>query len=476
MNKIAMLPVSLPFLLLAMGYGSENKVLLNTVLLDDDARIRRQPVQEDILERNKEPNKISQKLGKITPYLKKINGFLDSQYRFRATSSDDDHDLYETLGLDVGKELSFHFLGRAAVDLDGNQGKSSYAAFDSLADTYSKSIDAKLFSAYLDYNKLEKVDQLRLGRQTLYQTPEIAFFDGLNVESSELGRLKGQVGVYGGVPVHLYESSSSNDYIIGLNGSISPWWGSNARLDWMRVKDAYKTNLHENDLFNLGLKQKINDKVRLSAAYSLLESESRDLSLKGYYQDAEHDLQLYVSYYKLLNSQEDHAMEFNPYQAILRDMKPYCQVHFLASKGLGENLFIEAGVDVRTLDESGDKGTYNREYTRYYLSPAWYDNPWPGFSVGITGEIWDSEGRDIATYGLDLSHRCSEKLKVSLSSYFSLYKYDIYTDTERDDVQSYTLKCKYALRKNLKLRVSYDYEDDDYESYHIIKSGVQCHF
>ncbi|MBF0244695.1 MAG: hypothetical protein HQL31_05435 [Planctomycetes bacterium] len=407
------------------------------------------------------------------------SGFLNSQYRYRSGDGKDDHDLYETLGLglDRGGKIKIDILGRVTADLDADTDQAGYYVFDSLADSKKRNVDAQIYAASFEFCKIGRIDSLKLGRQSLTGTPELAQFDGISVQADDISVWKRAfaLGVYAGLPVRYYESSNGGG-MGGLFVSGELWKGNRTRVDWMHVSDEVLGNSNDNDVFSLNLDQFLNRRYHLSLGYSFLEEESRDLKLGVNYSNPECDLQVLSSCRILLNTQKDYALEFNPYYSTLREIRPYTQGSLLVSKGLGEHVLLDLGYDFRQVRDDADVGTNNREFDRYFLTSTLRDLPWDKSSLGLTGEYWKSGERNLVSYGLDMSHRCTSKLEASVGTQFSLYKYDFYQDRERNEVQSYYTRVRYELRDNLKLRASYEFEDDDIESYHVLKMGIQCLF
>ena len=408
---------------------------------------------------------------------KSTNGFVSATYRARSNEHTDDHDLYTNLGLNVneGGKASFNFLGRLATDLDGNRDSSGYYVYDSLADSTGHSMDEKIFSAHADLNKLGVVDALRLGRQTVEGTPEVAFFDGLSADSSSMGSMSLKAGVYGGVPVRFYESSSE-DSLVGGHVQMEPTKTLKARLDWMRSTDDRITQTRHDDIFSVNVEKQVQKSTRLLAAYSMLENEARDVALRCYYRNMEKDLSMSFYLYTLIQTQNNFALEFDPFYSSTKELYPYYKASTLISKGLGDTLVLDTGYDLRRVKDSSNVGSYNREYDRFFVTPMLLDKPWVGGSCSVTLDLWKSGDRQIFAYGGDLSHKCTEKLDVSAGTLFSMYKYDLFSDSEKEDVQTYYLKAKYKMSKMLRFNSSYEYETDSLEANHVIKLGIVCLF
>jgi predicted porin len=97
-------------------------------------------------------------------------------------------------------------------------------------------------------------------------------------------------------------------------------------------------------------------------------------------------------------------------------------------------------------------------------------------SASVTGEFWNSRGRDIVSAGADLSYKFTSKLKTSIGTSYSLYKYDYLADKERDNVQTYYVKLSYNLTKEVRSEIDYEFEDDEFEEYHVLRTGLTWSF
>lgn len=221
-----------------------------------------------------------------------IRGQLTTRYWLRWTGSQNDSDLYETLTLDIGDpdkhDVTGHFYGRLAADLDADTNGSP--PFFSLQDVRSDSVDAYVYDAFADVHRFSELELLRIGRQTIAETPEIAFFDGVHARTSARSDSGLQFGAYGGVSVHLYESSRTGDVTAGLYGEGRPWEGGRIRLDWMHLEDEALLGPHSDDLFSGGIWQSCG-KLQLEGQYSRIESRDRDVRARAAYAEPESRLQ-----------------------------------------------------------------------------------------------------------------------------------------------------------------------------------------
>jgi hypothetical protein len=398
-----------------------------------------------------------------------IHGSLDLRYRGRKAGDASDHDASATLALDIGDPerhaFTGHFLGRAWGDLGGDD-----ALFSGLDDTFDDSLSGILYYGYVDAHGLDSLEALRLGRQQLWETPAFLVFDGGLVEAGDRSRLS--VGVYGGLRTQYYDTSAPNDVVAGAYGEGRPWDGGRVRLDYMYLEDEERLGSDQNDLLGLKLWQLVGEELTLEGGYTALEGEDRDLRLRALYVDPEADLTLQAHFYKLLETQREQALELDPYFSALMEYFPFEQLGLSATKGFDDVLNLSLGIDLRELDEADQVGEFNHEFERYYLSGTLLDLFVDGLDLTLTGDVWDDEAQDVQTWAVDLSKQLDERFHGSLGSYYSLYKYDLFAESERDDIRTYYARLRYDPTQSLSFDVEVDYEDDDFEEYYTLRVGA----
>ncbi len=398
-----------------------------------------------------------------------VHGSLATRYRGRFADGSD-HDLYQVLGLDVGTaragDWTAHVLAQAALDLDGDPDSGEDFAFHSLQDTYDHQLTGRLYEAHVDWHGAEGVERLRLGRQLHVDTPEALAFDGLRVESRAAGRQRLRGGAYAGVPVYPYESSSEGDLVFGAFLEGRPAGATDLRLDWMHVEDERLLAEHEDDAFALGARRAVGERLFLEGAYSQLEDRARDLRLRASWYESSSDLTLEALYYRLLNTQKELAVPFDPFTSSLFELEPFQQLGVVFSKGLGAVLHVEAGLDVRRLVDEADAGTFNHEYERYHATLSVTPPGSGDLTVSLTGDVWDGDDT-VETWGADVERSFGE-LGVALGSYYSLFAYDLYASEERDHVRAYYVRLQRAVG-SLLLDLRYDLEHDDFDDFHTVR-------
>ncbi len=410
-----------------------------------------------------------------------VHGYLKSRYVARRTGEASDQDLYETLSLDVGDPgrhaVTAHFLGDLSIDLDGNTDNQGYYAFDSARDSKGSPGVGQVYSAYLDFHPESSLSILRAGRQSIYETPEVSFFDGLRLETDELGGHRLKLGAYGGTPVYLYQGHSSGDVLGGAYAEGHLWKGSRARVDYQHIEGSNGTERFENTLIGVDAWQSLGRYVDLHAHYTRMDEEDRDILVRGTFNQPVWDLRFQASYYQLLQTRQNAVIEADSYYPILKDYVPYGEVRCLLSKGFGDHVNVDAGADLRRLTDEDQASEFNNEFDRYFATLDLFDLVVQGSSLSLTGEKWVSDGKDTESQGFDLTCPVGQKSKVSLGTAHYLYKYDYYADEERDDVQSYYLKFEYKYSKALRLSADYTYEDDSSSStYNELRCEAICSF
>jgi hypothetical protein len=414
----------------------------------------------------------------LPPRRSAISGYLSSSYRGRWTSNDHDHDLYEIASIDYDDPrtpwFSAHVMGRLAADLDGQHGSPS--VFSSIEDTYNEDLVGTLYDAYADIHPKDALASVRIGRQLDYLTPELAYFDGASLHSRPLGTQSAQVGVYGGIPVHNYDSSHSGDTLFGTYAEANPWKGGRARADWMHFQDDGQFGSLSNDLLGLGVWESTTSGWTADAQYTHLDSKPRDLRLHADYASADGRSSMRASIYRLFRTQFEQALGLDPFSSALQEYFPFTQGTIGMTQSVSKRVDLDGGIDLRRVEDSSDIGENNRDWERYYVTANVGDVFVSGLTASVTADFWDGDGRDIQTWGADFSRDFGKAWQGSAGSYFSLYKYDIFNNSERDDVRTYYVRAKWIRSDALTFAATIDFENDDFEQYETLRLEAIWHF
>ncbi|HTE06545.1 MAG TPA: hypothetical protein VK824_10135 [Planctomycetota bacterium] len=388
-----------------------------------------------------------------------VHGSFGARFVERWTNADHDTDLYGLLETSIGNEkkdeVTGYVLARASWDLDGDQGQ---APFGSLSDTDGGPVDTRLYEAYADFHE-KGFSLLRLGRQQLADTPEWVRFDGVSGETAEDGALRQQFGLYAGRPHHEFESESSGDKVFGGWYRTRLWQGGKLRLDAMHLEDEAQLGSADNDLYSARLTQQLGRELNVQGKYTVLEEKPRDLDVRATWVRPESGWLVNVWYHELVRTQSFLAEEFDPYFATLTEYFPFRQGRVMASKSFDAGYDLTAGMDYRRLKDSADEGVFNREFERYFLTGTVSDFLVKDLALSLTGERWDGDGSDYATWGVDLTRKFSKAVRASLGSYYALFKNDFLLATDREDVRTYYLSLKYIVDARLTWSLGVDHEE-----------------
>lgn len=394
----------------------------------------------------------------------RIHGSLATRYRGRWTEGAHDNDLYATGSIQFGdpsrNPWTGYFLGELDLDLDGQSNSSGQSPFFGLQDTYDSDLVPRLYAAYVDYHDAAWFDVVRLGRQTVYATPAVAWFDGLSVETRPVSDLELQFGAYGGLAVFAYESLDPSNVLAGAYAELEPWQGAQARLDYMYLEDEKTIGISTANIVGLSLGQSFGANFRFDANGTTLDGHGRDYTLKASWVLPEDDFSVQASFYQLLETQKSLPLQIDPFYTSLLAQFPYYQTRLMASKGFGDKLGLQGGFDLRRVTDESDVGVFNRDFQHGFVTATLTNTLPADLELSVTGDLWYSTGDDITTWGLDLSRQFGDRWGASIGSYFSLFKYDVAQAEEQNDVRTYYAGVRWRQSVAAAWDLRYEYEDD----------------
>lgn len=394
----------------------------------------------------------------------KVEGYFSNRYWARWARDDHDQDYYGILSASVGTKevdpVSAYVLGRVSADLDGRQNGTGFYNFDSAVDAKGRAVDARLYEGYVDTNRAGFLDLVRVGRQILHSTPETAYIDGAGLETRAFGRVRLQVGGYAGLPVRLYADDFFNgDVSGGAHVQSRPWRGVRLRGDWMHVSDDYFGD-RRNDLGAVSLWQALAPRdfpgtFQVHGRYTVLDGESRDVTGRLTYSNPEWDFLAQFSYFTRLDHENQLVLEFDKFTQVLFAQVPYHDYRGLVSKGFGEYFALDGGAQIRQLDKDSEGSTFNREFSRFYLTESCPRLYIQGLSLSVTEELWYStdpalESRYFFSAGGELAYRPSKKIRAAVGTNYSLFKDDYLLGIESQGVQTYYGRLRYRFAKSLR--------------------------
>jgi len=395
-----------------------------------------------------------------------VHGTITARYVGRESGGDHDQDAYVLVQAGVNDPdtdpWNAYVSGRVAEDLDGgiNDGASP---FHSMNDTHGDRTTTRLYEAWIE-TRASGFDMVRIGRQEMWDTPAWVRFDGLRAETSPEGDWKQQLGFYGGQPAPL-ESSGSGDSIWGAWLKDRPWSGGRTRLDIMNVSDEEQLDSGHDTLLSADVRQQVGTELGLEGTYTWLESTPLDLDLRATWARPADGWTGEVVYHELLNEQNVHAEEFDPFSTALLTYEPYWQAGVLLAKSFTNVVDLQGGWDMRRLNDAADEGDFNREYDRGFLTGAVHDVLVKGCSVTLTGERWSGDGSELDTWGVDVTQEWSKDVSASLGSYYSMYKDDFLLGQQDQDVRTWYAKLRLRSDPKLTWTFLFDHEDNSIATY-----------
>jgi hypothetical protein len=408
----------------------------------------------------------------------RVHGALRLRYRMRRTSSAQDHDLYENLSLHLGEEtepgLSASFDGRLSEDLDGRADAGRNFVFDSITDTYGSRVNGRVYHAYVNWRPLHgMIEQVRAGRQYV-EGGDLFHLDGVRVDVRLPAGLEG--GVYGGLPAHLFESTPEGDLLVGGFLQGHPWTGGQARLDvaYLQDRTRYYGDLQD-VLTTVTVRHRATPTTNFWGALQFIDADPRMLRLNLDTYRPVQDVSFRAAFYGLLSTQNQHVTEEDPFYVIAESLRPYWTGSLAASKGFGRHVVLEGGVDLRRLFDHADAGRYNHSFSRYYGTISTDEWPFRHLYLSLTGERWVG-AEDTWSAGFELEHRPSKRLRMILGTDYALYRFDLYSADERQSVRSYYVRVVYKLRDLWRLHARLRVEDDAFDTYVVLDTGVDLEF
>ena len=410
-------------------------------------------------------------------WLENIHGQYRLLFRSRWTSSDFDSDVFNFLTATAGNpdkdRYSAAASGRFQSDLDGNTSSEGFSTFDSVSDSYKKAATAQLHYAYLDITNPWPGVRARAGRQILDELPEALPIDGgrFLFEPSE----KVSVGVFGGLPVNYFESSTSGDYTYGGWIETRPWTRGRARLEYLHLEDENTFGLFRDDLIGLSVEHGEGDWL-FGGRATWLESESRDILLRGSLTDPAAGLTLDVRMYYLFEQQQAHSPRARRVRRV-----PGSGGALLPALGRG----VEGAVgDLRPRRDdhgspAGKRGRRSRLQPRVHaLEFTARSSKWPtrDLSVSLTGDFWQTQADDFWTAGGAVTWQVAEMVKAVISSSYSLYSIDLLTGEERDRVRSLTVSVRWKATSVFTVDTRFTAEENDIDTFRIFDIGGRYAF
>jgi len=416
------------------------------------------------------------------------SGYFSARYVFRSAETASlehfrDQDVFGELRVDVTSPRSgkyeFHFLGTVRSDLDGNQDVQTYDPLEDIGNTVEGKTFSTLYEARLDINHpTASLTQIRLGRQAGTRDEEITF-DGIAVDVRPAQNVN--MTLYGGGAVHFYEinGGQGTDLLGGAGIDYTPSAGTGLSLDYLRVSD--KRNYlgftdQKNSLLSFRLWQRITQNVKATAKVRYQDGETRDLALRLLGTFPEAATEFGAVYFRQFSTQLEQANELSPFTDVMGASYPFQTVDLKLRKFFGTRYAVDLGYSTRKVLESANIGDFNRDFERASAAFTVSDLLFANLSITASGDRWTSDADEFFSGGADVTYAFKRIGRLSIGTYYSLYKYDnVYQLEEHDRVRTYYVSTRLPIMKQFSLNGSYELEKG-VDEFRVVKAGIRYDF
>ncbi|GEM_PF-5702304 len=389
-------------------------------------------------------------------------------YRWQTTGGQSNNIIETLVTMDIGDPTMHRYSGsiQAGVIADLNYSPPN-GYFRNIYDTFPYRVVGRFYSGYLDINKVPAFNNIRIGRQHLYELENLNF-DGVSFESRSYSGLV--FSFFGGAPVHLYE----NEY-----GVLFGDWTTGGALQWtpiarlrlrasaVHVRDQlasffYTPNRTNDTLFGISAWIDITKNWEIYSRLSAFADQVRDWDFSSSTQFPVQDLKVIVNVHRLMEAYSLRAVDWDPY-SFAGAYEPYTEIQAQIYKGLGKKFSLDFGGGARILDDYQIASAYNHGFERVFGTFSTHDFLNKGLAMALTANYYHGEDNVLENNYFALTFAVSQeflkkRLKVGAGTNYFLYQYNLLTGNESQDVRVYFAEIEGKVLKNLKLKTSYEFE------------------
>lgn len=411
-----------------------------------------------------------------------LDGYVDFRYRFRSTKDEvSDQDILTSLGFDlklpgVGKKgLNFHFAGSSVWDV--NDFPQTGSELNGLSETFDSRFHTYIYEAFAEMDPGGPIATARIGRQMLWREEGIRF-DGAYVETRRQGLFT--FSVYGGVPVHFYESSARGDVVAGLGVKLHATKTLTFTVDEIYVRD--RRNIpgipdREEDLLSVfGVEWRPSQHFMARGSFSMLDDTERRQNFALSYVDSDNGFRASGEILRQNEFTELPVTEFSPFVTTLGAYSPYLEGRINASKTLFKPVELGGGYRIRRIIEGNGESLYNHEFDHVYGSLTLDPFPVEEFVVSLRGDLYESDDIHSGGGGLSIEKRFGKIARLTASTDYSLYRLDYLTGEERFRSREYALRARVNVTERVSVGAGYRFEIDAFNEYHVADFNLIIRF
>lgn len=415
-----------------------------------------------------------------------VHGSISNRYRFRTTGGVSDHDLEAMGTLDFGDQMQDRVSGSVQVGgIFQLNGTDTGSPFTSVYDSFSSPAVERIYQAYADFQDLGPLEKIRAGRQSRYEFGWL-YYDGATLESRTVDGVK--FTLYGGVPVHLYETSIGNDpgdWMVGGAFQVDPASWARIRLEAVHLKDdtsGYRAAVGKNEdtLIGWSLWLDSGQTVSFSSRFTAFQDQVRDVDAEMRLWVPERELTTRIRFYSLLKAIGVREVDVDSY-GFVGAYEPFVEGSVILTKGFGQRFFVDTGFVGRTLLAQNVSSAFNHGYNRAFLTLSTVDLPIQGMSLAATGDYFHGTDNvlknDVFAGSFSADQEFWERrIRASIGTGYYLYRYNLYTGEDEEDVRTYFARVTGKIWKSLEGRLTYEMEQNSTNDFHTVDTRVTWKF
>lgn len=410
-----------------------------------------------------------------------IEGYLTTRVRFESAAGDNVLRLFVDLNADAHHKGKLPYTvrvnGRAGWTVTEKPDPDSYVY--GVWDTFGGSLNGVLYEVFVRFpDIINKKSRITLGRQFLDEGVYLQF-DGARLDLG-LDHLAPNlvVSVYGGAGVDWGEQNGTEHWLVGVLGKGSiPQWKTRWRLQYLFVNQffegindppvdpgvdyaVYPAQTLEDHLVGVSVWQPFGESTRFFGRFTLLNGDANELHLRLRWTNRDGRWTALAEWYQLFQRLFNVTNDLTPYVPLLGSLEPFFRATVRATWRPRPDLVLEAGGAWRVLEDERDEGEFNREWFNYYATFTWLEVWKDKVDLTVSASGYDNSGstQQVITGNLDV--RLQEKLLLSLGLDYALYKYDWFSNSERENVWTYRGELQWDPSKSLRGVLGL-YIDDD---------------
>ena len=418
-----------------------------------------------------------------------LSGLLQLRYdgRYLSDGENDDHKLHQIADIyikDAGwGHFKFTLSGDMIEDIDSEDDDDQTDRTRNVHDTWDSSSHGYLYVCQAELYELGYLSYARFGRQYVNHELSTTHIDGLNLLLDfDLFGTQIKPFVYAGIPVRLYEDGDYWDAEqFGGGAHIHFGRATKITLEHQVIEEepdivgTYResgTNRYEQSA--VALRRSFFPKGYGYLSLFLLDNRATHINTRFSLLVDRLDLDIDASYFYQFQEIDEAPISSPYYTGLIGTIKPYHNVALDIMKGVyKDRVWISGGTQWRLLDSGEEESEFNHSYNNQYLAVIIDDLLMKDVQLSLQADFWqvmDSDNEDeILSFGGEIAYEKPKTISVSLGSFYSLYRYDYFADTdEKTDVYTVYSDVRYYIQPGLYLDARYELDIYDIDEHRFV--------